>query len=100
MTREITINDPEFDDIFDAVLYELALNKNAVEERRSVSEESFREWIYQRFVDIARKLGFIINNVSEFGKDMIYGLKKGYAAGREEARRKSIRAKEDRKSVV
>lgn len=94
MTRVITINDPEFDDILDTVLYELALNKNAVEERRRISEESFRELIYQWVVDIARKLGLVIQNIPEFSKDLAHGFKKGFASGREEARRRSIRAKE------
>ncbi len=94
MARVITTNDPEFDDVFDAVLCEIVLNRNAIAERREIGEESFRQWIYQQIVSIASKLGFIIRDISEFGKDLVYGFKKGFAAGQEKARRRSIRARE------
>ena len=92
MTRTITTADPEFED----VLRELALNRDAIANRRKMSEESYREWLYQQLVDIGRKLGLIIQGIAEFSKDMAYGLKKGFDAGREEARRKSLRAREGR----
>ena len=43
MARVITTNDPEFDDVFDAVLCEIVLNRNAIAERREIGEESFRQ---------------------------------------------------------
>lgn len=90
MNRTITTADPEFDDI----LRELALNREAVLKRRDLSDASFREWLFEQVTDIGRRLGLIIQDVAEFAMDMAYGFKKGFEAGREEARRKSIRARE------
>jgi hypothetical protein len=90
MNRTITTEDPEFDDI----LRELALNREAVLKRRELSDASFREWLFKQITDIGRRLGLIIQDVAEFALDMAYGFKKGFGAGREEARRKSIRARE------
>ena len=82
MARVITTNDPEFDDVFDAVLCEIVLNRNAIAERREIGEESLRQWIYQQIVSIASKLGFIIRDISEFGKDLVYGFKKALPQGK------------------
>lgn len=90
MTRTITTADPEFED----VLRELALNRDAVANRREMSDSSFREWLYEQIVEIGRKLGLVVQDIAEFSKDMAYGFKKGFDAGREEARRRSIRARE------
>lgn len=92
MTRTITTTDPEFED----VLRELALNRDAIANRREMSDASFRDWLYKQIVEIGHKLGLVIQDIAEFSKDMTYGFKKGFDAGREEARRKSIRAREGR----
>lgn len=92
MSRTITTADPEFDD----VLRELALNREAVAKRRELSEASFREWLYNQIEEIASRLGYIVQNLAEFAKDMSYGFKKGFAEGRQTARDNSIRAREGR----
>ena len=92
MTRTITTLDPEFDD----VLRELALNREAVIKRRELSEDSFKEWLYKQVVEIGHRLGFVIQDIAEFFKDMAYGWNKGFDEGREESRRNSIRAREAR----
>lgn len=90
MATTITTQDPEFDE----VLRELALNRQAVVKRRELSEASFREWLFQEVQEIGHRLGFTIQGLAEFMKDMSYGWKKGIAQGREDARNKSIRARE------
>lgn len=93
MTREITIADPEFDDI----LRELSLNRDAVVKRRELSEASFKVWLYEQIVQIGHSMGLIIQDIAEFFKDMGHGFMQGVRAGREEARNKSIRAREARR---
>ncbi len=90
MTRTITTLDPEFED----VLRELAMNRDAIAKRRELSDNAFREWLYREIVAIGDRLGLIIQNIAEFAKDMAYGFEKGFNAGRDRARRNSVRAKE------
>lgn len=90
VNKTITTADPEFEE----VLRELALNREAIRRRRELSEASFRQWLYEQINDIAHKLGYAIQDIAEFVKDMAYSFKQGYAAGRDAARRRSIRSRD------
>lgn len=87
--RTITTSDPDFAEI----LRELDTQGEAVQKRRELSEESFRLWLYSALKEIATGLGYVIQNLAEFFRDMGDGFRTGFAEGRERARKKSIRAR-------
>jgi hypothetical protein len=93
MGKTITTTDPEFADI----LAELTSQSDAVRKRQQLGEESFRVWLYKEIGEIAQRLGYIVQDFAEFIKDMGFGFREGYSNGREEARRNSLRAREERK---
>ena len=89
-TTNITIDSPEFQAIYKEIS-QLAETKR---QRELMSDVSFREWLCLAIEELAKKLGYNIQNLYEFTLDMGYSFKKGFIAGREEARRNSRRYKE------
>lgn len=89
-TTNITIESPEFQAIYDEIS-QLAETKR---KRELMSDSSFREWICLAIEELAKKLGYNIQNLYEFTLDMGYSFKKGFNTGREQARRNSRRYKE------
>lgn len=90
MSKKITSEDPEFDEI----LAELALNREAVRARREKSEASFREWLFSQLSEIADRLGYVLQDIAETVADMAFAFKKGFASGRQRAKDSSLRARE------
>lgn len=90
--RTITTLDPEFAEI----LRELDAQGDAVRKRRELSEESYRLWLYSALKEIATGLGYVIQNMAEFFRDMGDGFRTGFAEGRERAKQNSIRARNRR----
>lgn len=89
-TTNITIDSPEFQAMYEEIS-QLAETKRR---RELMSETSFRDWICLAIEELAKKLGYSIQNLCEFTLDMGYSFKKGFNAGREQARRNSRRYKE------
>ena len=90
MKNNITIQSPEFQQMLNEVS-ELA---EAKRQRELLSDTAFRDWICMAIEEFARMLGFHIQNLYEFTLDMGYSFKKGFDAGREEARFRSLRHRE------
>lgn len=88
--KDITIQSPEFQQMYKEVS-ELA---EAQKQRDLLSDNAFRDWICTAIEELARLLGYHIQNLYEFTLDMGYSFKKGFAAGREEARARSLRRRE------
>ena len=93
MCREITVESPEFKRMLNEVLDSAAAERR----REELSEKSFRIWVCEVVERIAERLGFYITGLSEFIVDLGYSLKKGFQAGREEARRRSYRYQDQKK---
>ncbi len=89
-TTNITIDSPEFQAMYNEIS-QLAETKR---QRELMSDSSFRDWICLAIEELAKKLGYNIQNLYEFTLDMGYSFKKGFSAGREKARHNSRRYKE------
>ena len=87
MCREITVESPEFKRMLNEVLDSAAAERR----REELSEKSFRIWVCETVQRIAKRLGLYIAGLPEFIADLGYSFKKGFQAGREEARRRSYR---------
>lgn len=87
MCREITVESPEFKMMLNEVLDSVAAER----QREALSEKSFRIWVCEVVQKVAERLGLYIAGLSEFIADLGYSFKKGFQAGREEARRRSYR---------
>lgn len=90
MNKNITIQSPEFHQMYKEVS-ELAESKR---QRELLSDTAFRDWICSAIEEFARMMGYHILNLYEFTLDMGYSFKKGFDAGREEARLRSLRYRE------
>ncbi len=90
MYKDITIESQEFHDMY----VEISKIAEAKRQREILSDSSFREWFCLAIQTLASKLGYHITNLYEFTLDMGYSLKKGFVAGRELAKSKSLRSKE------
>lgn len=88
--NNITIDSPEFKKMYEEVS-ELA---EAKRKRQELSDTAFRDWICIAIEELARQLGYHIQNLVEFTLDMGYSFKKGFAEGRKEAHRRSLRYRE------
>lgn len=86
----ITIEDPEFKILFCEVINQ----SEAIRKRETLSEESFRAWLFDVIATIADKLGYVIQNLKEIPLDMAYSFNKGFQAGRERAKQNSYRRKD------
>lgn len=90
MDKSITIQSPEFQQMYREVS-ELA---EAKRQRELLSDTAFRDWLCAAIEELARMMGYHIQNIYEFTLDMGYSFKKGFDAGREEARIRSLRYRE------
>ena len=91
MNTNITIDSPEFQQMYKEVS-ELA---EAKRKREELSDTAFRDWICTAIEELAHLLGYHIQNLYEFTLDMGYSFKKGFEAGREDARKRSLRYREE-----
>ena len=89
MDREITIQSPEFQALYE----EISLRAETIRRREEMSEISFREWLCKAIEELASKLGYHIQNIYEFTLDMGYSFQKGFNAGRERAKNRAYRNK-------
>ncbi len=87
MCKDITIESPEFQEMYE----EISALAETKRKREMLSEDSFRTWLCSAIQLLAAQLGYCIQNLYEFTMDMSYSFKKGFEAGRDKARKKSIR---------
>lgn len=85
--RPITFEDPEFKNL----MSEIMSQSEAIKKRKTMSEESFRDWLCDIIAVLADRLGFVVQNLKEIPMDMLYSFNKGFNAGRERAKQKSYR---------
>lgn len=87
MNEQVTMEDPEIKALYEQILK----SADAYQKREQLGEQSFKAWLIKTTSKIAEKLGYYIQDLAVFVGDMNYSIKKGFRAGREEARKKSIR---------
>lgn len=90
MDKEITIQSPEFQAIYE----EISERAEAIRKRDELSDASFRDWLCKAIEELASKLGYHIQNIYEFTLDMGYSFQKGFEAGRERARKNAYRRRQ------
>ena len=90
MDKEITIHSPEFQAIYE----EISERAEAIRKRDELSDASFRDWLCKAIEELASKLGYHIQNIYEFTLDMGYSFQKGFEVGRERARKKAYRRRQ------
>lgn len=61
----------------------------AMQRRRELSEESFKEWLYNTVRAIFAKLGYQLQNFEDFWVDIGISIKEGWSDGREQAKREN-----------
>ncbi|MGI6462812.1 MAG: hypothetical protein ACOX04_04210 [Candidatus Scatomorpha sp.] len=93
MNTNITIDSSEFKKMYK----EVSALAEAKRKREELSDTAFRDWICVAIEELANLLGYHIQNLYEFTLDMGYSFKKGFGAGREEARKRSLRYREGEK---
>ena len=90
MDREITIQSPEFQALYE----EISARADTIRKREELSEISFRDWLCTAIEELASQLGYHIQNIYEFTLDMGYSFQKGFKAGRERAKDRAYRRKQ------
>lgn len=82
---EIRATDPEVQEMLNDILeHDLARKK-----REELSEESFREWVYNALRTIFANLGYTLQSFEEFWKDVGMSIREGWQDGREYARKEA-----------
>lgn len=61
----------------------------AKRKREELSTESFKEWIYDVIKNIFAQLGYKLQSMEEFWKDIKLSVTEGWEDGREQARREA-----------
>lgn len=82
---EISAADPEVQEMLNDILeHNLAKKK-----RKELSEESFKEWVYNTVRTIFANLGYILQSFEEFWRDVGTNIQEGWQMGREHARKEA-----------
>lgn len=82
---EISAENPEVREMLNDILeHELAKKK-----REELSDESFKEWVYNALRTLVAKLGYTLQNFEEFWKDIGTSIKEGWLDGRDQARKEA-----------
>ena len=85
--KELSADSPLFKDL----VCEIMKQKETIQKREELSEQSFRVWLCKAIEIIAGKMGYVIQNLKEIMLDFAYSFEKGFAAGRERAKMNSFR---------
>ena len=81
-------NDLTPEELQDAL--DMLLEMDAAKERRqSLSEQSFKEWVYGILRTVFAKLGYTLVSFQEFWNDVTISIKSGWEEGVELARREA-----------
>lgn len=59
----------------------------ARQRRQELSEESFKEWLYDTMRRIVAKLGYTLQKFEDFWEDLGINISNGWHEGREQARK-------------
>ena len=82
---EISATDPEVREMLNDILeHDLAKRK-----REELSENSFKEWVYNALRSIFANLGYKLQSFEEFWKDVGISIQEGWQDGREYARKEA-----------
>lgn len=82
---EISATDPEVQEMLNDILeHELAKKK-----REELSENSFKEWVYNALRSIFASLGYKLQSFEEFWKDVRISIQEGWQDGRKYARKEA-----------
>lgn len=82
---EISAENPEVQEMLNDILeHDLAKRK-----REELSDDSFKEWVYNAIRTLVAKLGYTLQNFEEFWKDIGTGIKEGWQDGRNQARKEA-----------
>lgn len=82
---EISAEDPEVQEMLNDILeHDLAKRK-----REELSDDSFKEWVYNAIRTLVAKLGYTLQNFEEFWKEIGTGIKEGWQDGRNQARKEA-----------
>lgn len=82
---EISAADPEVQDMLNDLLeHELAKKK-----RNELSDESFKEWVYNAVRTLLANLGYTLQSFEEFWIDIGISIKEGWQDGRNQARKEA-----------
>ena len=82
---EISAENPEVQEMLNDILeHDLAKRK-----REELSDDSFKEWVYNAIRTLVAKLGYTLQNFEEFWKDIGTGIKEGWLDGRNLARKEA-----------
>lgn len=92
MSKDITIESPEFKALYD----EVAQRAEAIRKREELSDNSFRDWICDAIRILAEQLGYHIQNLYEFTLDMADAFATGFEAGRRRAKENAYRKRKGR----
>ncbi len=76
------------DEVRDA-LNDLLEHDMAIQKRRELSEQSFKEWAYCTIRTIFAELGYRLQSFEEFWQDIGICISKGWQEGREQARKEA-----------
>lgn len=92
---EISASNPEVQ----AMLQDILEHDIARKKRKELSENSFKEWVYNAIRIIFANLGYALQSFAEFWKDVRINITEGFQDGREQARREAElrRKKRERK---
>lgn len=69
-----------------AVMDDLLERDIAQQKRKELSDESFKEWVYNTLYLIFAKLGYRLQAFEDFWRDIGISISSGWRAGREQAR--------------
>lgn len=82
---EISAEDPEVQEMLNDILaHDLAKRK-----REELSDESFKEWVYNAIRTLFAKLGYTLHSFEDFWKEIGTGIKEGWQDGRNQARKEA-----------
>ncbi len=82
---EISATDPEVQEMLKDILE----HENAKKKREELSDESFKEWIYDALRIIFANFGYKLQSFEEFWKDVTISIHEGWRDGREHARKEA-----------
>ena len=90
MSTTVIPHEPSKEEMND-FLAELMQRTRSVQKRGKLSDESFREFVFDAMRDIGKSMGLILESVIVILGDMGYSFVEGFKEGVAEARSKSIK---------
>ena len=92
MSKDITIDSPEFKALYD----EVRQRAETIRKREELSDKSFKDWLCDTIEVLAKELGYHIQNIYEFALDIGDAFNNGFEAGRLRAKQNAYRKRKGR----